>query len=838
MQRFLKRLSSWIYLYHKGIVLFASLITILTTLSIFRLNIRTDILDVLPTKNPSIRVFVDFLNDFGTIDNLVIVLESDDNTVDEHFELVELIVERLRNAPFIEDIDYNILHAKGGLFLKNFPLYMDSRKGFDLLKERLKETGIRTQIKRNRHSLISPFSSPLNTELISKDPLAIRDILKDQFVKKGAGGLAFKGGYYISKDNSTLLILVKPTGLSRDMMFVMELKERLDHILSGALMEYGNPEGLHIGLTGVYAFAAEAQETIRKDIIYSFISSAVLIVLLFQFVYRTRPLVLIITAATLLTALSWTLGIAYLLFGGLNLVSSVVAAMLMGLGIDYIIHIFKRYEKEFVEKKDPLKALETTFLRTGVGVMTGAITTTLAFFSIIVTSFKGLHQLGIIAGLGVISCLVVTMVVMTSLLVWVGKARPDLLFQEGEGNRGLGTGVIAAIVRRYSKPLLCIGILLLIVSMLVGLPGVSFDSSPEKMGLKDSHSLAIENRVAERFGRQKNPLIIVKKAKTEDELSASFNTIEARLEGWQKEDIIESYTSPGLFIPPLSKQTVALARLAEIRRSVEIDMEGIEETFLTALKDNGFAIDKYSIDYIRGIQEVLRIDKPIRLTDLKEGADKKIKHFYNEDKLEIAAYIFSKDGYWEEGTLMTIKDDLSVLGEGWILLGSTLMFRELKGSIIKESIIAAIIAFAVVCGMLYLQFQSLRRVILVLLPLSLGFVYTIGLMGILNISFNYINIGAITLLFGIGVDYGIYILQGYLDGDGPDVERTIRQVGKSVIMCAITTIVGFGSLVTMRFIGIASLGVVISLGVALCLFTATLILPSILYLFEDQGSRL
>ena len=832
MQKFLKKLSYCVFLFHKGILLFSLLVTILATLLIFRITIKTDIFEILPANNPFIKKYVDFLNDFGSIDNLVIAIESDESSADTNIEFAELLVEKLQTAPFVKEIDYNIFNVKGKLFINYFPLYIDNRKSFELLKEKLKEANIRAQIRRNRYRLISPFSSPFDNEVIFKDPLNIRDILKKQLNQKGLEGFASKGGYYISRDNSTLLIFIEPTKSSRDMGFVIEMKKELDIILSETLNEYGNPENLHIGYTGTHAFAAEAHQVVKKDIFFSFISSAVLIILLFQFIYRTRPMMLLIIASTLLTSLSWTLGVAYLLFGGLNLVSSIVAAMLMGLGIDYVVHIFKRFEREFVETGDSRKALETTLSRTGVGVITGAITTALAFFCIVFTSFNGLHELGIVAGLGVFSCLFTTMLVMTSLLVLLGKTKPHLLYQRTE--KGMGTKWIAKGVITYTKPIQFIGIFFLIIA-LMGLPKVSFDTTPQNMGLKNSHAMALENRIAEKFGRQKNPLIILGTKKTENELFASFDTLETKLEQWEKENVIESYTSLGLFIPPLSKQFIALKRLQEIRQSEEIDFNRIEKTFLTALKENGFAQDVSSKNYIIDIRRVMNIDKPIGLAKLNEGPINKVRHFYNKKNKKLAAYIFPKNGRWEERELEAIKHDLSGLGKDWDLLGSALMFRELKDSIILESSIAGSIAFVVIFSMLYMQFQSIKKVGLVLLPLALGFIYTMGLMGFLNIKFNYINIGIVTLIFGIGVDYGIYILHGFLEENRQDVKRTIEQVGKAVMMCGITTILGFGSLATMRFMGVASLGILICIGVVFCLFAALFFLPATLHSQKQEG---
>ena len=146
---------------------------------------------------------------------------------------------------------------------------------------------------------------------------------------------------------------------------------------------------------------------------------------------------------------------------------------------------------------------------------------------------------------------------------------------------------------------------------------------------------------------------------------------------------------------------------------------------------------------------------------------------------------------------------------------------------------------------IYLQFKTIKRVFLVLTPLLAGFTMTLGFMGLTGMKFNYINIGAVTLLFGIGVDYGVYMLQEYLEkkqstpdrniqGQAPD--EAVKHVGKVIIMCAMTTIAGFGSLATMQFQGIASLGIVITAGVIACLLCALFLLPVLIHYTEVKSS--
>src|SRR3989337_1940461 len=113
---------------------------------------------------------------------------------------------------------------------------------------------------------------------------------------------------------------------------------------------------------------------------------------------------------------------------------------------------------------------------------------------------------------------------------------------------------------------------------------------------------------------------------------------------------------------------------------------------------------------------------------------------------------------------------------------------------IRESIIASAIAFIIISCIIYLQFRAVKRVFLVLMPLFAGVTITLGFMGLTGMQFNYINIGAVTLLFGIGVDYGVYIMQDYLESRQGSAEASVNHAGKTVTMWAMTTIAGFGSL--------------------------------------------
>ena len=120
-----------------------------------------------------------------------------------------------------------------------------------------------------------------------------------------------------------------------------------------------------------------------------------------------------------------------------------------------------------------------------------------------------------------------------------------------------------------------------------------------------------------------------------------------------------------------------------------------------------------------------------------------------------------------------------------------------------------------------------------MLPVTLGFLMTLGVMGYANASFNFINVGTVALIFGFGVDYGIYIMQAYVREDKKDIGNALRVSGKNIMMGVATTVAGCGSLVTAQFIGIATVGLVLTIGAISCVLIALFTIPAFLCLKSD-----
>jgi len=142
---------------------------------------------------------------------------------------------------------------------------------------------------------------------------------------------------------------------------------------------------------------------------------------------------------------------------------------------------------------------------------------------------------------------------------------------------------------------------------------------------------------------------------------------------------------------------------------------------------------------------------------------------------------------------------------------------------------AARYSLVAIVVLVLLHFRSVAAVVLALLPVAVGFLWLLGLMGWLNRPFNPANIMTLPLVIGIGVTNGIHILNRFAEERNPAI--LAKSTGKAVLVSGLTTIAGFGSLMLAQHQGIASLGQVMAAGVALCMIAGLTVLPAVLNVF-------
>lgn len=623
-------------------------------------------------------------------------------------------------------------------------------------------------------------------------------------------------GYYISKDRTAAFIFATPDGSSRDISFVNSLKKEVREIVGRTLKDHGSPADIDVGFTGGYAISWEAQESIRRDMLLSALITIILVFIIFRFIYKSNPAAMAMIFITIAVSLLLTLTCAYIMFGSLNLVTALVSAMLIGLGIDYTLHIYDRFAMEFSLHGDTRKALDLTLSNTGRSIITSGITTAFAFSSIVVTSFRGLHELGIIAGIGIISCMLSTIFILGSFLVLTGSGRfRGVLIQRD--NKFLEE-TAPDFIMRHGRPFLIIMGTAVLLSA-AGLWKLGFVSDISQIGLKNSRAIELQERLSEKIDDKGMPLFVTYTGNMDRE--RVFDEMEKKLDRWKEDGTTGGHNSLGNMVPPPYRQHLVMERLPAI---YDGDKE-VETSFVSALTEYGFHVRDSDVSYIRNVIGALKVNSPVGLNELPEKIRAKTGLFYNNAKNRLSAYVYPAGPEWNESDVNTLKKDVNGLGEGWKITGWPMLSADLKESIIKESVTAALISFGFIFVMIYIHFRRAVIILFVQSPLLFGLLMTLGIMGFSNTGFNYINIAAITLIFGISVDYGVYMMQALSENGHQEDKSIIRHAFKNIVICSLTTAAGFGSLVTTNFRGISSLGLVIIIGIMSCLMISISLLP-------------
>jgi len=202
--------------------------------------------------------------------------------------------------------------------------------------------------------------------------------------------------------------------------------------------------------------------------------------------------------------------------------------------------------------------------------------------------------------------------------------------------------------------------------------------------------------------------------------------------------------------------------------------------------------------------------------------------------------VYPKEDVWQRDKqaafVFELRNEVKKVDPKLTVTGTPVQLYEYT-TLLKDSYVeAAWYALGAIVVLVFFHFRSLTCVVLSLLPVAVGTVWMVGFMGWRGIPFNPANIMTLPLVFGIGVTSGIHILNRYVEEQKPSI--LAKSTGKAVLISALTTVVGFGSLILAKHQGIASLGYVMAVGTATCMVAALTFLPALLNLLIHRGWKL
>ncbi|MGB9627629.1 MAG: MMPL family transporter, partial [Thermodesulfobacteriota bacterium] len=522
-----------------------------------RLRFDPDFLKLFPAEKGPIRLYMENLKETGAFDLLFILLESKEGvdskgliesgqTIADKLKEMEVDGEKaFRSIRFqkVEPEDFEKAKPGFTLFLTHPYLFLNEGD-IEKLKKKWTEEEIAKQIQKNKKLLVS-HASFLMKDLIQTDPFELRWLFMEKW-KEGMKGMEFdeSSNFFLSKDQKFLLLITEPSRPATDFRFSKSLMIELEKLKS---TEQENP--IKVYLTGAHPIATAEAKVLRLDMQSSFLISLGLVLILFFYVYR-RGITLLIIGLPLLGGIQLTMGIASFTLGSLNILTIAFAAILVGLGIDFAIHLYDRYHQERAWGKDLPSAIEITLTETGSGIWTGAFTTIFAFIILFFSRVRGITELAFLVSTGLFCSLLCIYFVLPSFLVWMDQRKKSYPYSD---LKPLSFKRTSTFIERYPLPIF-LG--LIGVTLLFGLfsIGIEIEKDFRNLRPKEIESMEAFDRMAKAFGGRKWEGISVHEGREIQALLSKEEEWVRILEKYQRDGKIDSFYSLSKLIPSLEKQ--------------------------------------------------------------------------------------------------------------------------------------------------------------------------------------------------------------------------------------------------------------------------------------------
>ncbi|MEO8033910.1 MAG: MMPL family transporter [Acidobacteriota bacterium] len=832
--RILHSLARLCLRYSKQIVLAFIVLTIAALLAATRLSFDPDLLNLIPQKNRQVNEFRKVLKDMGTIDyHIVVMTMPKDHDVHEYDSLITAIAEGYRKSDKIEEVSYKIPNPLDfiDVVLPRALLFLSPAE-LDQVAAKLTDAGIRESVSRNRSMLQTPQAFALKT-LIQYDPFDLAPIFLKKFQSAGGGFKLDAGsGYFLSSDHTTLIILAKPKKPAQDVPFGNALLADASLLENQALKDFQKtaPPGTplpKIEHTGGYEIAAGDAGLIKQDVIANVLGTFIGVLALFLWGFR-RPASLIYAAAPLAMGLALTFGLAAMVYGKLSSASAGFAALLAGLGIDFITVMYGRYVDERNRGATMPEAIFTIMRATMPGVFVAAVTTAGTFYAFLATDFRGMTQLGFLTGTGILLFLLCVMFVLPSLIVISERKerrRAPKLFLHSFGSERL---IDAALAR--PKATIWIWVVFTVICAAAS-SRIRFSDNVQDLRAKGNPGVLNQTKITAKFGQSFDFMMYVIEGRTLDEVLDRTDAASRDLEKLVGDHTISSYQSISTYLPPRDKQ---LAVIETLRQGAgdRFNAARIQTTFRDALAVNGFkpgAYDRYMTLFV----QALAPKEPASLTnvgspELVQLASRFVKKT-NGGWMSVIN-VYPTGGKWPRDVpprLLAIADN----HPGDILTGVNLVSATLRHIVRADAVRSTILGFVAVFILMFISFRGWKMTLLSFVPFFAGGIGMLGLMALLNLEFNFMNIFVGLMIIGVSTDYAIYMMQRFTE-DPARFPLAAHETGKAIVMAALTAIVGYGSFAISHYPGLRSIGYASTFGIGLAGLAAITLLPAILVLGE------
>jgi hypothetical protein len=804
-------------------------ITAVAVLLATRLTVQTGFESLIPESRASVQELRRVASHTAGVSTLFIVLQGNEHTpTDALRKAADAIVPELEKLgpPWVGSAESGVHEAVR---------FLGPRAGLFAETDKLKKLRDDVEARYNYEvSKVTGSDLGLDDEV---PPEITAESLKSSFALKDSDTERYPGGYYQSKDGRTVVVAVRSKVLGSDFAKGNEALARIRETIDRVNVASFDP-AIHYGFGGDLQTGISEYVSINNDLTEVGYTGGFLIAgIVFLYYLRIRTIVTMLI--TISVGVAWTFGFTQLAIGHLNLATGFLFTIVAGNGINFGIIFMARYLEMRRRGAVLSEAIRIAHRETWLPTATAGAAAAAAYGSLVITEFRGFRDFGLIGGVGMVFCWIATYLTLPCILTVIERFAP--LEREKEGllarlRRSTEGGVafgrpFAALAARAPRAITVIGLALALGGLAAGAFWVAGD--PMEYDLRNLRN----------------------------DMSVRAREMELSNLG---DDITGLVGSDGMAILVERPEQVAPLRAELYRRRDAAPPDAKPFAGVHALQD--FVPDNQAekIPILLDIKD--KVTRAKKRGVIKDADWEKIKDYVPPDDLKpfgiydmpagLARSFTETDGTRGRIVYIAPIDDEAVhdahylfrwadsyrevpLPDGSVVLGSgrAVIYADMWTAIVNDVPMAVVFSFLATVLVVVIAFRAGRPALAVLASLFIGVGWMMIPLVALKVRLNFLNFIALPITFGIGVDYAVNVVQRYVREGAGGALTAVKETGGAVILCSLTTALGYMALIRSMNYSVRSLGIAAVIGELACLFAAVVVLPAGLIWLDKNRPR-
>jgi uncharacterized protein len=773
------------------------LLAIPIALGVWRLRFDVEVMNLLPDDFPVVRGLKLYQTEFANARELIITVSAKDAETTEN--AARTVALALRGATnLVTEAVWQPLWLERPSESAELIAYLwlnQPPEVFSEVTSRLALTNV-PQILREAQEALTTSFSPQDLARRGYDPLNLTQLPESV----SGGGFNGEGEFFASADGTFRIVFAEARGDLTDYRKCTKWLNEVKSVVSRALDTSGI-KGATVLYTGRPAFVSEISSGMQQDLAGPSGATLFVIGLLFYITHRRiKPLLWLIVL--LLLILGGTVALGGLVFGTLNVISLGFASILLGLAEDFGIVLYQEL------RSHPNASLHDIRRMAGPGIFWSSVTTCGAFLMLNFGGLPGLGQLGTLVAIGIAFAAIV--------MLWAFL--PPLMRKRPEGSAH-EEPTLHSPTQTVRWPWATTIALLVCCAAVLVVRRPSFDNSPDALRPKNSTAYTAAAQIKERMQRTQEPLWVLITGRDETDILSRLRTAEVALNRAVSNGLLTGFRLPTSFWPDAANQRTNVAAAAKaLKQRAEIR----EAIFASGFTSNAVGLTEQVFKTWDAAHAQQSIFWPTNESS-RWILEKLIAR--NHDRV-LALGLLYRDTNAPLASLtprlLTLAGELAPQGiyvSGWEILGYSVFAR------VKEQFWYVLIPMVLLVAFsLWLAYRSIGQMLLSFATLVVSGVCLWAIMAALGWSWNLLNLMALPLLLGIGVDFSIHI-QLALKRHHGDLKLVRGSIGRALLLAGSTTVAGFASLAFSNNAGMASLGKVCGAGILCAMLVSVYLLP-------------